>query len=58
MTAQPGLPEVPAKPRRHFVMKQPRKAWYRARVAALEREVAELREASRPWWRHLFNLFR
>jgi hypothetical protein len=55
---QPDLPEVPPKPRRPRVMRQPRKAWYRARVAKLEAEVAELRAERSPWWRRLFNLFR
>jgi hypothetical protein len=56
---QPTLEGVPEKPRKRWQLKQPRKAWLRARIDTLERENAELRaeleDQRAPLWRRLLN---
>lgn len=55
---QPTLEGVPAKPRRRFVMKQPRKAWLRARLLDATDECDRLRaelDAVPRWLRRIFR---
>ena len=60
MTRQPTLEGVPPKPRKPRVMRQPRKAWLRAKLEEAQQRVRELEAENQTlrrahWWLGLFR---